>query len=75
MRQRIRTGLSEPSLLDNAISTKLSHEGTYIRARNDFFSFYFSTKTYVVGIQKNRLNETVLLSTQNICLNRLVRKF
>ena len=29
--------------------------------------FYFSTKTYVVGTQKNRLNETVFLSTQNIC--------
>ena len=28
---------------------------------------YFSTKTYVVGAQKNRLNETVLLSTQDIC--------
>ena len=28
---------------------------------------YFSTKTYVVGNQKNRLNETVLLNTQNIC--------
>ena len=27
----------------------------------------FSTKTYVVDAQKNRLNETVLLSTQNIC--------
>ena len=26
--------------------------------------FYFSTKTYVVGTQKNRLNKTVLLSTQ-----------
>ena len=26
---------------------------------------YFSTKTYVVGTQKNHLNETVLLSTQN----------
>ena len=24
-------------------------------------------KTYVVGPQKNRLNETVLLSTQKIC--------
>ena len=33
-----------------------------------YFS-YFSTITYVVGTQKNRLNEneTVLLSTQNIC--------
>ena len=35
-----------------------------------YFS-YFSTKTYVVGSQKNRLNEMrlnemVLLSTQNI---------
>ena len=27
------------------------------------FSF-FSTKAYVVGIQKNHLNETVLLTTQ-----------
>ena len=26
--------------------------------------FYFSTKTYVMGTQKNRLNETVLLSTK-----------
>ena len=25
---------------------------------------YFSTKTYVVGTQKNRRNETVLLSTK-----------
>ena len=25
--------------------------------------------------QKNRLNETVLLSTKNICLNRLIRKY
>ena len=25
---------------------------------------YFSTKIYVVGTQKNRLNETVLLNTQ-----------
>ena len=31
--------------------------------------FDFSTKTYVVGTQKNSLNETVLLSTQNISLN------
>ena len=27
---------------------------------------YFTIKTYVVGSQKNRLNETVLLSTHNI---------
>ena len=29
---------------------------------------YPLVKTYVVGAQKNRLNETVLLSTQNICV-------
>ena len=34
----------------------------------NYFS-YFSTKTYVVGTQKNGLDETVLLSTQNISLN------
>ena len=38
-----------------------------------YFS-YFSTKTYGVGTQKNRLNETVLLSTQNMCLYCWVRK-
>ena len=32
---------------------------------NDFSCL--SIKTYVVGTQKNRLNETVLLSTQNTC--------
>ena len=37
--------------------------------KNKLFFTYFSTETYVVGTQKNRLNETVLLSTQNICLN------
>ena len=39
----------------------------YSNTRNYFA--YFCTKTNVVGTQKNRLNETVLLSTQNICLN------
>ena len=38
----------------------------------NYFS-YFSTKTYVVSTQKNRLDETVLLSTQNTCLNRLIK--
>ena len=28
---------------------------------------YFSTEIFLVGAQKNCLNETVLLSTQNIC--------
>ena len=34
----------------------------------NYFS-YFSAKTYAVGIQKNSLGETVLLKTQNTCLN------
>ena len=34
------------------------------RVPENYFS-YFSTKTYAVGTQKNRLDETVLLSTQN----------
>ena len=34
----------------------------------NYFS-YFSTKTYVVGTQKNRLDQTVLLSTKIKCLN------
>ena len=36
---------------------------------------YFSTETYVVGTQKNRLNETVLLRTQNICYNWRARRY
>ena len=40
--------------------------GLQIRVRYRLFPNYL-TKTYVVGIQKNRLNETVLLSTQNTC--------
>ena len=33
-----------------------------------FFLSYFSIKAYVVGTQKNRLNETVLFSSSNISL-------
>ena len=43
--------------------------GLQIRVRNEKFSYILS-KTYIVGTQKNRLNEMVLLSTQNTCLNR-----
>ena len=34
------------------------------------YFIYFSIKTHVVGTQKKVSNETVLLSTQNTCLNR-----
>ena len=44
--------------------------------RNKIVVFsYFSNKTYVVGAQKNRLNETVLSSTQNKCQNWWIRKY
>ena len=33
-----------------------------------------SVLTYVLGAQKNRLIETVLLSTHNICFGREIRK-
>ena len=32
-----------------------------------YYFSYFTTKTYVVGTQKNRLYEAVLLSVQNMC--------
>ena len=38
----------------------------FVKSNRNILS-YFSTKTYVAGSQKNRLNETVLLSTQNTC--------
>ena len=41
--------------------------GLWLRVCNKNLIFLFSTKTYVVGTQKNRLNETVLLSTLSIC--------
>ena len=59
-------------------------KGSYSVSRSQDFSeecvteklfSYFSTKTYVVGTQKNRLNETVLLSTQNICSKLWIKKY
>ena len=42
-----------------------------IRVRRENYFLYFSNKTDVMGTQKNRLNEMVLLSTQNTCLKDL----
>ena len=36
-----------------------------IEITSEILFSYFSTETYVVGTPKNRLNEMVLLSTQN----------
>ena len=43
--------------------------GLQIRVCTRTLFFLFLNQTYGVGTQKNRLDETVLLSTQNICLN------
>ena len=39
----------------------------YIQCVPENLLSYLSTKAHVVGAQKNRLNETILLSTQIIC--------
>ena len=49
-------------------------EGTNLRLR-DFAVVPLMPTRDVVGTQKNRLNETVLLSTQNICYKLWVRKY
>ena len=52
--------------------SKVVFQCSYMRFRSPNKSvllFFFSTKTNVVGTQKNCLNETVLLSTQNTCSN------
>ena len=46
---------------------KNTHNKVLLILENYFL--YYSSKTYVVGTPKNRLNETVLLSTENTCLN------
>ena len=65
-------------IIDNSnpetISLCINIAGLQIRVRIGKLFLYFSSKTYVVGTQKNRLNERVLLSTQNTCLNWWVRK-
>ena len=43
--------------------TLVSIAGLQIRVCNIKLFSYFSTKTYVVGTLKNRLDETVLMST------------
>ena len=48
-----------------------SAQFTAIHASSKCYTFFFifQPKTYVVGTQKNNLNEPVLLSIHNICLN------
>ena len=43
------------------------YTGLKLRAHNKNLIFLFLNQTYATGTQKNRLNKTALLSTQNIC--------
>ena len=51
-----------------------SHRPPEVFVLENYYFSYFSSQTYVVGTQKNRLNETVLLSTDNTHKNSRVRK-
>ena len=44
-----------------------TYKQALVKSAYQNIKFSFSTKTYVVGTQKNLLNEMVLLSTHNIC--------
>ena len=48
----------------------IAHTDVQIRVRTENDFSHFSAKTYVVGTQKNRLNETILLSTQNTLMGK-----
>ena len=45
------------------------YTGLYLRVSSRIILSHFSAKTYVVGTQKNRHNEAVLLSTQTYAKN------
>ena len=70
-----------PEVLVNRFNSQVCQEKSVVSRPPDKNAYwkiilflYFSSKTNVVGTQKNRLNETVLLRTQNTCLNEWVRK-
>ena len=54
--------------------TWIGISGLKLRVRCENLIFLFLNQKYVVGTQKNRLNETVLLSTQNIMLKLMGKK-
>ena len=66
-RQVSNSDMQRPTIYETQFSCPCQAPRYECVLENQFF--HFSYKTYEVGTQKNRLNETVLLSTQNICLN------
>ena len=59
--------IAAKSLVKVVVKEVAAENNDNITLKNIFS--YFSSKKYVVGSQKNRLNEMVLLSTQNIYFN------
>ena len=56
-----------PHLNPNCLKIKVINE------ERDGYRVFQCLKSYVVDNQKNRLDETVLLSIQNICLFRCIK--
>ena len=77
MRNQIKVhpyvGADQPAHPLTVSSISIRPADTVCNRKN--ISFYFPIKAYVVGTQKNRLNETVLLSIKNICLKFWLRKY
>ena len=63
-----------PKMINDGYISYLHQAGRFFFGNYKIY-YNFSTKPYVVGTQKNRLIETVLLSTQNKCLDRWIRKY
>ena len=51
----------------NLLSPRHEFTGLLLRVCNENLIFLFLNQNIFCGTQKNRLNETVPLSTQNIC--------
>ena len=57
------------SIYQPCFATKANNLVRQSGPQTENYFCYFSTETYVVGTQKNCLDEMILLSTQNTCLN------
>ena len=66
--------IPSPLCLPYLCSKQFESQAPRLECVLENYFLYVSSKTYVVGTQKSRVNETVLLSTQNTYLNEWVRK-
>ena len=75
LQNRVSDDMTHKSLSwDQTLVANISPGSLIIGLSLNLFLYYFSTKMYVLGTQKNHLNETVLLSTQNTCFKLLSKK-